>query len=97
QDWYNYAEPDDGTLRMPVFSQLDLSAGLMFEIGGTNWTLLADCFNVFDDRAVTSIDTTYGDVSGDGIYTDSEGDPLFGKPLSYQYPRNFAVGIRGEF
>ena len=95
--WLNYAEPDDGSLRMPAISQLDLSAGLLFEIGSTNWTLIAECFNVFDDRTVTSIDTTYGDESGEGLYTDSDGEPLFGTPLSYQYPRNFAVGIRGEF
>ena len=96
-DWINYQEPDDGSLRMPVFSQLDLSAGLLVEVGKTKWTLSADCFNVFGDRAVTSIDTTYGDVSGEGVYTDADGEPQFGKPLSYQAPRNFALGIRGEF
>jgi len=95
--WGNYAEVDDGSLRMPVFSQLDLSAGLLFEFRGANFALMGEGFNVFDDRAVTSLDTTYGDRDGEGVYTDEDGDPVFGTPLTYQSPRWFRVGIRGEF
>ncbi|MCP4921472.1 MAG: TonB-dependent receptor [Proteobacteria bacterium] len=95
--WNNYTEVDDGTNRMPTTSQLDLTASLLVGLNDKNIQLIGECFNVFDDRTVTSIDTTYGDVSGEGIYTDADGDPLYGRPLSYQSPRNFRVGIRGEF
>jgi hypothetical protein len=95
--WVNYGEEDDGSLRTPAISQLDLKGGLILGTNLTQWTLMLECFNVFNDRSVTSVDTTYGDVSGEGVYTDSDGEPLFGRPLSYNTPRSFRVGLRGEF
>ena len=65
--------------------------------GGRSFALTADCFNVFNDRSVTSVNTIYGDDDGEGVYLNSDGEPLFGQPLSYQSPRTFRVGLRGEF
>lgn len=96
-DWVNQLEPTDGTYRLPATSQTDLRAGLVFSAGPTTWTLIGECFNVFNDRTVTSVDTTWGNEAGDGVYLDDNGEPLFGRPTSYNAPRNFRVGIQGEF
>ncbi|MCB9742301.1 MAG: TonB-dependent receptor [Alphaproteobacteria bacterium] len=95
--WVNVLEPNDGTYRTPAISETDLRAGLIFDAGPTKWTLIAECFNVFNDRTVTSVNTTWGDIDGDGVYLDSDGEPVFGRPLSYNTPRNFRVGLQGEF
>ena len=96
-DWINYDSTNDGTLRMPAYSKTDLRAGLTFNSGGRTFALTADCFNVFNDRSVTSVNTIYGDDDGEGVYLNSDGEPLFGQPLSYQSPRTFRIGMRGEF
>ena len=59
--------------------------------------LTADCYNVFNDRTVTSIDQTWGNEAGDGVYLNSDNEPLFGTILDRQRPRRFQVGLRGEF
>jgi outer membrane receptor for ferrienterochelin and colicin len=96
-DWINYYDKVDGTYRLPAQSTLDLKVGVTLAAGPTRWDLTAECFNVFNDRTVTGVDTTYGNTSGDGSYTDSDGYALFGRPLTRQNPRYFQLGLRGEF
>lgn len=96
-DWYNYQNALDNSYRLPARSQLDLKAGLTLSVGKTSWDLTAECFNVLNDRTVLSVDTTYGNETGDGVYTDEDGNILFGRPLTRQNPRYFQVGLRGEF
>ncbi|MCB9746283.1 MAG: TonB-dependent receptor [Alphaproteobacteria bacterium] len=95
--WVNALEPNDGTYRTPAISETDLRAGLIFDVGSTKWTLIGECFNVFNDRTVTSVNTTWGDIDGEGVYLDSDGEPVFGRPLAYNNPRSFRVGLQGEF
>jgi len=95
--WYNTEDPIDGTYRLPMYSRLDLKAGLTLSAGRTAWDLTAECFNVFNDRTVTSVDTRYGDTDGEGVYVDSNGDPYWGRPNARQNPRYFQLGLRGEF
>lgn len=95
--WYNYYGGDeDGRFRLPTWSQTDLKAGVTLKAGRTDWDLTVECFNVFNERTVTAVDTTYTDETGD-IYTDSDGEALFGRPLDRQNPRYFQLGLRGEF
>ncbi|MCB9761106.1 MAG: TonB-dependent receptor [Alphaproteobacteria bacterium] len=95
--WINFRETNDGSYRTPGLSETDLRAGLVFDVGPTSWTLLAECFNVFNDRTVTDVDDTYGDRDGEGVYLDSNGEPRWGVPLAYNSPRSFRVGLQGEF
>ena len=81
----------------PGLSITDVRGGLTFGAGPTTWALTADITNVFNDRSVTSVNTTYGDSDGEGVYTDSSGAPVFGQPLSFATPRRLQVGLRGEF
>jgi len=97
QGWYNHKDPIDGTYRLPAYVQLDLKAGLTFQAGRSTWDITAECFNVFNDRTVTSVDTRYGNQDGTGVVTDSNGDPYWGRPQSRQAPRYFQFGLRGEF
>ncbi len=96
-DWSNIMEPTDGSYRLPARSQTDVRAGLTFDAGPSTWALTVDCFNLFNDRTVTSVNQIYGDTDGTGVYTDENGQPLFGEPLTYQAPRRLQIGLRGEF
>lgn len=88
--YYNYDSTNDGTYRLPAYAQLDLRSGLTFEVGRAAWMLGLDVFNVFNDRTVTSVDTTFDpDATGD--------DQTFGDVLDRQYPRYFQFVARGEF
>ena len=95
-DWTNYGDDGDNPDRLPAYSQLNLKAGLTLAIGRTTWDLTAECFNVLGTRTATSVNTAYDDGDG-GIYTDSDGDVFYGQTVSYQYPRYFQFGLRGEF
>lgn len=95
--WSNAEDPLDGTYRMPMYTRLDLKAGLTLSAGRTTWDLTAECFNVFNDRTVVSVDTRYGDTDGEGVYVDGNGDPYWGRPTARQSPRYFQFGLRGEF
>ncbi len=94
--WYNYEESVDGTYRTPAMSQLDIKLGLTLAVKQTTWDLTAEIFNLFNDRAVESVETTYDDGAG-GIYLDENGDPIFGTPVTRQSPRYVQLGLRGEF
>jgi len=97
QGWNNYyGGDDDGRFRTPAFSNTDLKLGISLTTGPAHFELTAECFNVFNNRSVTSFDTTYTDENGD-IATDSNGDTLWMKPLSYDDPRYFQLGLRAEF
>ncbi len=95
--WTNAQDPIDGTYRTPMYSRTDLKAGLTLAVGRSTWDLTAECFNVFNDRTVLGVDTRYGDTDGEGVYTDSNGEPYWGRPTSRQSPRFFQFGLRGEF
>jgi hypothetical protein len=96
-DWSNLLENNDGTYRLPGSSTIDLRGGLTADVGPTTWALTLDCFNVLNNRAVTSVQTIYGAEDGDGAYLDADGNPIFGEPLTFQSPRRFQIGLRGEF
>lgn len=97
QGWYLYKEPTDGTYRLPAESQLDLKVGLTLAVKKTTWDVTLEAFNVFNDRTVESVEQVYGNESGDGVYTDEDGNPIFGEPTSRQSPRFLQLGLRGEF
>lgn len=97
QDWVNYRNALDDTYRTPAFSQTDLKTGMTVQVGKTKFDVTAECFNVFNDRTVESVDSTYGNEAGDGAYLGDDGFPLFGRPLTRQDPRYFQLGLRGEF
>lgn len=97
QGWNNYYGGDeDGRFRSGAYSNTDLKFGVSLTRGQAQFELTAECFNVFNNRSVTSWDTTYTDESGE-IATDSSGDTLWMKPLGYDDPRYFQLGLRGEF
>ncbi len=97
QDWVNYGQALDDSYRLPMFAQTDLKTGLTVAIGRSRFDLTAECFNVFNDRTVTDVETTLGNEAGDGVYVDDSGYPIFGRPLTRQDPRSFQFGLRGEF
>jgi outer membrane receptor for ferrienterochelin and colicin len=95
--YYNLVESLDGTYRLPTYSDLDLKGGLTLARGEhKTLDLTLECFNVFNDRTVTSVDWTYSDETG-AVAVNDDGDALWGTPLSYQEPRYFQLGLRGEF
>lgn len=93
--WNNYQGPIDGDYRLPATSRLDLKGGATFGLGPTNWALTLECFNVFNDRTVTSVATEADDPAG-GPYLDPNGSPWFGQPLGRQQPRYFQIGLRAD-
>jgi hypothetical protein len=95
-DWTNYGDDGEMPDRLPAVSGTDLKAGITVAVGRTTWDVTAECFNVFNARTVVGVNTAYDDGEG-GIYTDSNGDVLYGSPTYYQYPRYFQFGLRGEF
>lgn len=96
QGWSNVYDDATDPDRLPAISSTNLKGGLTVAVGRGKFDLTAECFNVFNSREVTSVDTTYTDENGD-VYTDSNGDVLYGTPLARQDPRYFQFGIRGEF
>lgn len=95
--WYNAKDKIDGTYRLPMYSRVDLKAGLTIAVARTTWDLTVECFNVFNDRTVTDVDTRYGAQDGQGMYVDDDGDAYWGRPEQRQKPRYFQLGLRGEF
>ena len=88
--YYNYDSINDGRYRLPASSQTDLRAGFQATIGRTSWMLGADLFNVFNDRAITSVGTAYNpEATGE--------DQTFGEVLDRQDPRRMRIVLRGEF
>ncbi len=97
QGWNNfYGGDEDGRFRTPAYSNTDLKLGLSLTRGKASYELTVECFNAFNNRSVTSFDTTYTDENGE-IATDSSGDTLWMKPLGYDDPRYLQLGLRGEF
>ena len=97
QGWDLLRAPTDGTYRMAAESQLDIKLGITLAVKKTTWDITAEIFNLFNERGVTSIETTYGSDSGSGVYTDEDGNPIFGNPITRQAPRYMQLGLRGEF
>ena len=90
-DFINAIGPRTGRYRLPAQSQLDLRAGLTFDVDDrTNWMLGVDVFNVFNDREITSVSTAW-----DPEATVEESN--FGAVLSRQSPRKLQISIRGQF
>lgn len=90
QDYSTYEEDRYGRYRLPAFSQLDLRVGLDLNIGPTSWMVGVDCFNAFNDRTTTDVDSRYDpNLQGD--------DQYFGDVLDRQDRRRFQFMIRGEF
>ena len=94
--WYTYQDSLDGSWRLPAYSRTDLKGGLTLAQGDTTWDLTLECFNVFNNRTVTSVSTVY-DNPDDSIRVDDEGDIVFGSVNARQNPRYFQLGLRGEF
>lgn len=97
EGWDLYKEPTDGTYRLPAEAQIDLKAGLTVAVMRTTWDVTIELFNVLNDRTVEDIEQTYGNEAGDGIYTGSDGAPIFGNSTARQSPRYAQLGLRGEF
>ena len=86
--------------RSPFESQVDMQASYALKMGGERRvTLLADLFNLFNQRRATSYDQNT-------MLTYPSPNPDFGKPIStifagnppqFQAPFNARVGVRFEF
>ena len=96
EGWGNVYGDNDFPDRLPAISTTDLKAGLTVKVGEAKFDLTAECFNVFNSREVVGVSTTYNDPSGD-IYTDRNGDILYGSTTARLDPRYFQLGLRGEF
>lgn len=97
QGWNNfYGGDEDGRFRTGAYSNTDVKFGVSLDTRVARFELTAECFNLFNNRSVVAYDTTYTDESGE-IATDSNGDTLWMKPLGYDDPRYFQLGLRGEF
>jgi hypothetical protein len=94
--WYNYKESLDGDYRLPAYARTDIKAGLTIAQGETTWDVTIECFNLFNSRTVTSVQTAADDGSG-GPYLGEDGDIVFGEAVSRQSPRYIQLGLRGEF
>ncbi len=94
--WYNYKESLDGDYRLPAYARTDLKGGLTIADGKTTWDLTLECFNVFNSRTVTSVQTVADNEAGEP-YVGDDGDIVFGDPISRMSPRYFQLGLRGEF
>ena len=85
--------------RSPFESQVDLQASYRLQLGTRQLTLLADIFNLFNQKRILSYDT----------WTQVEGpadNPDFGKPVSqipsaygpqFQAPIHVRIGARFSF
>ena len=86
--------------RSPFESQIDLQASYAVKLSNTHRvTFVADVFNLFDERRITSYDEytqlTYPNPNPDfGAPVNSN---LSGTPPQFQAPRNIRVGVRFEF
>jgi hypothetical protein len=91
----------DGLMtRSPFESQLDLQAAYVVNLGGNKKvTFLADIFNLFNERRITSYDQniqlSYPNPNPD--YGKPVNSLLSGTPPQFQAPRNIRVGARFEF
>lgn len=86
--------------RTPFESQLDLQAAYGLKMGGSRKvTFLADIFNLFNSRRVTSYDQntqlTYPNTNPD--FGKPVNSLLSGTPPQFQAPFNVRVGVRFEF
>jgi len=81
---------------MPALARTDLKAGLTLSAGETTWDLTVECFNVFNSRTVTAIDTAV-DEPDSSARVDEDGNIQFGQALARQQPRYLQFGLRGEF
>jgi len=86
--------------RSPFESQLDLQASYVARMGGNKrMTFMADIFNLFNERRVTSYDQnvqlTYPNVNPD--FGKPVNSLLSGTPPQFQAPFNMRVGVRFEF
>jgi hypothetical protein len=87
--------------RTPVQNSTDLQASYIIRLGGPRRvTLLADIFNVFDQKPVLDYDTFTSLVFGGGPNPDF-GAPIsnvfLGAPPQFQAPRQIRIGARLEF
>ncbi len=96
QSYNNYESVSDGRYRLPMRSSTDLRFMLDFEYRKadgeplTTWGVGVDCFNVFNDRTITDVNTEY-DPAATGA------DQTFGRVEDRQSPRYFQFVARGEF
>ena len=84
-----------GYHQLPAVSQMDVKAGLTFRGGPTTWDLTIEIFNLFNSRTVTGVNTLAYDLAGDPV-TDGDG-LVYGQVTSWQNPRYFQLGLRGEY
>ena len=99
--------------RLPWVFGLDLRLAYRVAVlGNSTIAVTADVFNLFNWQRVTSIDEVYTtenidpdeefQLSNLANLKNVDGDPVvarmnFGKPTSWQAPRVFRFGLRGEF
>ncbi len=95
-DWSLVRESIDGDYRLPATSKLDLKVGATVAAFQTTWDLTLECFNVLNNRTVTSVQTAVDDPDGSASL-DQEGNLSFGQAQSRQLPRYLQIGLRGEF
>lgn len=90
RSYSNFIEEQDGTYRLPAYSNLNLRAGVNFQAGRAKWAIMGNVENVFNDRTVTGVNTAYDpEATGD--------EQTFGVITSRQQPRRFDIMLRGEF
>ena len=90
--YYNLNSPSDGRYRLPMFSQTDVQLDLNLAYGDAiEWSVGLNCYNIFNERTITSVDDQYGP---DGSGVDSN---VWENPYGYQSPRKFELVLRGDF
>ncbi|MFQ5876631.1 MAG: carboxypeptidase regulatory-like domain-containing protein [Acidobacteriota bacterium] len=88
---FDYSPVDRGNLgRTPDLVTLDLHADLPIHLGGTRLRLFLDVFNVFDEQEATRFNDSVE-------FTTGVLNPDFLKPLAYQPPRSWRLGMRWDF
>ncbi len=90
EGYSNYIEPQDGRYRLEAVANMDLRAGLLFTVGRARWDLTGTVYNLFNSRAITSVNQEY----------DPEAlaeDQTFGQVLDRQRSRRLQIMLRGEF
>jgi hypothetical protein len=95
--WYNLGEDGEDPSRLPAYGRVDLKGGLSVKAFKTKWDLTAECFNVFNERTVTSVAQAYDDPTTGQPLVDDDGVLHYGRPTDHQNPRYFQFGLRGEF
>ena len=96
EGWADMHERRGSQYRLPATAYLDLTGKLKITIMATQIDLIIIAENVLGSREITGVYTVADDSEGD-VYTDENGDAIFGNPVTRQFPRRIRLGLRIHF